>query len=262
MSIDVVRSGGWSLRITTLFLRRRERVLLVLLGSALGAVLNAAVGMNSVTLSWILAPAMVAAAPLGVVKAATACGLNSLGSFIAPGRGRSAHLADWTIYAVTSSLSGAALGAALGLAGQVIPISINLAVALFLIYLGLRELGIARATPPLASRWQVPARWLGNPRRAAVVWGFWLGPGIATQMPHPMFYGLLSLALILPLPAGPALLGFYGACRALPALIATIEGAAFERQFRNRAYEIRLAGHAVCGALAIAIGVAMVPLHV
>ena len=259
--MDVARSGGWPLRITTVFLRRRERVLLVLLGSAVGVVLNATVGMNSATLSWVLAPAMVAAAPLGVVKAATACGLNSLGSFTAPGRERPARLTDWTIYAVTSTLSGAALGAALGLAGQFIPISLNQVVALFLIYLGLRELGIARATPPLASRWQVPARWLGNPRRAAVVWGLWLGPGIATQMPHPMFYGLLSLALILPLPAGPALLGFYGACRAFPALVAAIEGAAFERQFRSRAYEIRLAGHAVCGALAIAIGVSMVSLH-
>jgi len=234
----------------------------VLTGAAVGVWLNLAVGRNAATLSWALAPAMVAAAPLGIVKAATACGLNSLGSFVAPGRARATRLTDWMIYAVTSILSGAGLGAVLGRLGNRIPVSLCPAVALFVIYLGLRELGIARATPPLASRWQVPARWLSNPRRAAAVWGFWLGPGIATQMPHPMFYGLLSLALILPLPAGPALLGFYGACRAVPALVATFKGAAFERQFRGRAYEIRLAGHAVCGALAVAIGVSMLPVHV
>lgn len=242
-------------RITVVFTRRRERVALVVAATAVGVVSHDIARTPLGSSSSAILLAMFAAAPLGLSKSATACGLNSLGTFAIATRPTRVRLFDWLIYALTSTASGAALGAGLSWAGQWTRTSLLVPVALVLVYLGLRELGFVRPTPPIASRWQVPARWVRRPRRAAFVWGFWLGPGVATQMPHPMFYGLLALAVVLPWPTGPVVLGLYGAARSLPALIVAHRGASAERWFRANAYRIRLAGHAVCGTLAIALGV-------
>jgi hypothetical protein len=73
-----------------------------------------------------------------------------------------------------------------------------------------------------------------------------------------MFYGLLALATVFPLPTGPILIGMYGASRALPALLVARHGAVVEEWFRENAYRVRLVGHAVCGTFAIAAGVSLI----
>jgi hypothetical protein len=79
-------------------------------------------------------------------------------------------------------------------------------------------------------------------------------------MPHPMFYGLLALAIVLPWPTGPILIGVYGASRAVPALLVARQGIGVEDWFRENAYRVRLVGHAICGALSIATGVSLISL--
>jgi hypothetical protein len=77
-------------------------------------------------------------------------------------------------------------------------------------------------------------------------------------MPHPSFYGLLALAAVLPWPIGPLFLGLYGAARSVPALLVAHHGADAETWFRNSAFQIRLVGHAICGSLAVALGIDLI----
>lgn len=252
----------WTARLPSVrvvFLRRRERIALTMAAVAVGEIGRLATPASVDPLLPAIVIAMVASGPLAVSKGATACGLNSLSTFATPMRPLSVRLVDWIVYFATSTAAGALLGAILGWSGQWLRHPAAGAIVAFaLVYLGLRELGFIRPTPPIASSWQVPARWVQRPRRAAFVWGLWLGPGLATQMPHPMFYGLLALATVFPLPTGPILIGMYGASRALPALLVARHGAVVEEWFRENAYRVRLVGHAVCGTFAIAAGVSLI----
>lgn len=239
------------------FFRSRERVGLVVAAVALGVLVARFQGPTLAPIGGAFVLATILVAPLAFAKAATACGLNSLGSFVAQSRPRRTRLLDWAIYLGTSTASGAVLGALLGALSQLTRVPAPL-VGVVLAYLGLRELGILRPSPPLASRWQVPARWVTHPRRAAFVWGFWLGPGIATQMPHAVFYGVLLLAAMGGWPTSIWLLGAYGTLRAVPALVVVVLGAGAQEWMVGNAYRVRLLGHALVGTMAIAIGAALV----
>lgn len=246
-------------RIDQVFVGRRDRVAVVAAAVLVGILLPTMAGSPPAALAAASGLAVLSAGPLGLSKTATACGLNALGSFGLETRLVRSRLVDWALYAATSTASGATLGAIMWWVGSWLHSPVLLpAAAILLVFLGVRELGFIRPTPPVASRWQVPARWVHEPRRAAFVWGFWLGPGIATQMPHPSFYGLLALAAVIPWPFAPVALGLYGAMRSAPAFFVATRGAHIERQIVANAYRIRLLGHLCTGAVAIAVGVALI----
>lgn len=227
--------------------------------------------LSGALLSWALLPvigpglttallALPLVAPVAAAKTATACGMNVLASLPDFNRPTTWRLAIVLAYGGTVALTSMAVGFVISQAGGAIGFSRLLpALIPICIYLGLWDLGIVRRRPPLASSWQVPQRWVRNPVGRPLVWGVFLGSGLATQMPYPSFYGLLLLVATLPTPYGVVLMGGYGIFRALPAIPASL----FQR-FAGTAdlrllVALRLLGHSMSGlgCLLLAGGLAM-----
>lgn len=187
--------------------------------------------------------------PVAIAKSATACGMNALATFSRPDRSVGQRLSAAYAYALTATLTAASVGLATSLFGTLLGIGRYLpGVALITLYFGLCELGfIRRRSPVPSSMWQVPARWIHRPLLGPMVWGFFLGSGISTQMPFPSFYALLAVVTTLSWPLGTALMAIYGVSRSIPAI-----GASVSRQWAGTPdvlvmLRLRVAGHAAGG---------------
>lgn len=114
--------------------------------------------------------------------------MNALASFGRYSLPVSRRAFDAAVFMTVSAATAAFLGGLLALVGAIIGLANWLApIAVICLYLGLRDLGFLGIPRVPSSMWQVPARWVVHPHRGAVVWGFFLGSGLATQMPYPSF---------------------------------------------------------------------------
>jgi hypothetical protein len=152
-----------------------------------------------------------------------------------PKRGRVCAL--WHLLGL--SLSAAALGVALGLAGAWLrwagaqlgvalftPASIGIGIGLLALICGLRELGVLSFPLPQRQR-QVPREWwytMGT-RRASFLWGVALGAGFLTFVQYPVYYVLLALALVSPPATGGLLLAASGVAQGLVLIARTVQSA-------------------------------------
>ncbi|MDE3194155.1 MAG: hypothetical protein KGN00_10740 [Chloroflexota bacterium] len=205
-------------------------------------------------LTLIAACALVLTSPVAIAKTATACGINALGTFSRYDRPLIYRVIDAFVYMVTASLTASAIGLIAGFAGEVAGTGRwTLFLGPVFLLLGLREFGLFNRLRVPTMRWQVPARWVSDQRTAPLVWGFFLGSGLATWMPHASFYGLLLLAAFLPLPFGPILMASYGAIRAVPALLAALTRRCSGEVAFTGSLQIRLLGHAVAGAASLVL---------
>jgi hypothetical protein len=192
--------------------------------------------------------------PVAVAKTATACGINALGTFSRYDLPLLGRMRDALVYMTTAVATASVIGLMAALLGTLSNVQTWLFVLgpVFLL-LGLRELGVLSAVPVPTVRWQVPARWVGNPRTAPLVWGVCLGSGLATWMPHATFYGLLLLAAFLPFPLGVALMASYGFIRAVPAVAAAASRRCSGEIALAGNWKLRLLGHALSGAASLAL---------
>ena len=91
-----------------------------------------------------------------------------------------------------------------------------------------------------------------------IVWGMFLGSGLATWMPYPSFYGTLFAALVLGPLLGTILMGVYGATRAVPGLLAAVSPRLGMDVWASHMLEARLSSHLAIGTAAVAAGSALV----
>jgi hypothetical protein len=192
--------------------------------------------------------------PVGAAKTATACGMNALASFSQHRQPSAVRWRASALFCAATVITATSIGLLLGGVGGAIGATrllTWLTPAVFV--LGGAEMGLIRL-PILSSLWQVPARWTRCRTTAPVIWGFFLGSGLSTQMPHPSFYALLLLCIFLPLPLGAAVLGTYGLFRAAPALAATANRRWSATPVVETMFRLRLLGHvtSAAGCLAVA----------
>lgn len=198
-------------------------------------------------------------APLGVAKTATACGLNVVADLAPAGRPAITRLSGAAAYAVTATSAAAALGLAISLVGSWTGAAALLPFAgIVLLSLGLLELGVIGHGRALTLPWQVPAEWVRRRRFAPIVWGLLLGTGLTTYMPHPAYFGVLLMALMLPFPAGVALMAIYGVSRAVPTLLTAIQRSdGLLTRLHQDAWQLRVFGHAISGCASLALAAAI-----
>jgi hypothetical protein len=201
-----------------------------------------------------MACAVLLTVPLAVAKTATACGINALGTFSRYDTPIFHRIKDALLYMATAIATASLIGVAIGFVGMLGGAArwLPMLGPVFLL-VGLRELGLLRRLTVPTMRWQVPARWVADSRTAPMVWGFFLGSGLATWMPHATFYGLLLLAAFVPFPGGAALMGSYGGVRAVPALAAAVSRRCSGEIALAGSWKIRLLGHALSGSAALAL---------
>lgn len=153
-----------------------------------------------------------------------------------------ARVSLW-LHAASYPVGAAALGAGLGLIGELNPwhqnhawaiLTLTIVGCLALVY-SLRELGLVPVPAPQLKR-QVPARWrLRVPARPlSVLYGLELGAGVTTLVAVAGFYVIVVWALT----SGSALTGavvmaLYGAGRAVPVVWIGIRAANIEAAFQT-----------------------------
>jgi hypothetical protein len=216
----------------------------LLVGAGVGLLLAGQIG----TAATVATAAMLLVAPVAVAKSATACGMNALASFGRYDLPVSWRALDAIVFVTVSSVTATLLGVMLAVVGGLIGLANWLApVGVICLYFGLRDLGFLGIPRVPSSMWQVPARWVVHPHRGAVVWGFFLGSGLATQMPYPSFYALLLVVATLPVPLGAAVMGLYGFTRALPGVVAAFAPSWAGTPDALAMFRFRLFGHATTG---------------
>lgn len=236
-------------RLPNLVLSSRFRFPLAIAAVVLGALIAINVRPVVGTQATIALLALPLALPVALAKSATACGMNALATFARPDRSAGQRLSAAYAYALTATVTAAAIGLLASIAGGLVGAARFLpVVAIIALYFGLRELGFIRLGSPVrSSMWQVPARWTHRPLFGPVVWGFFLGSGLSTQMPFPSFYALLAVVTVLPWPLGAGLMAIYGATRSIPGI-----GASISRRWAGTPdvivmLRLRVAGHAASG---------------
>lgn len=225
----------------------RWRIVLALsasvLGFALGTFANEGEGRLGIALL-----ALPLALPVAVAKTATACGMNALGTFSVRRRALRSRLISALVYLFVGTAAAAGVGWILSSAGGALGFDRLLPLAApVCAYLGLREFGLLGRRPLVSSSWQVPARWVKRARVAPLVWGVFLGSGVATQMPYPSFYALLLLAAMLPTPIAAGLMAAYGLARTMPAVAAALWERCSATPSVSRLFGLRLVGHFASG---------------
>lgn len=233
--------------------------------AALGVVVGAGVALVLADQIGVAATVAIAAvplvAPVAIAKSATACGMNALASF-----GRYSLPVTWrafdaVLFVTASVVTASSVGGLLALVGGAIGLADWLApVAVICLYLGLRDLGFLGIPRVPSSMWQVPAGWVEDPHRGAVVWGFFLGSGLATQMPYPSFYALLLAVAMLPVPLAAAVLGLYGLTRAIPGVAAAFLPRWAGTPDPLAMFRFRVFGHATAGLGCVVLAGALLTL--
>jgi hypothetical protein len=239
------------------FSSQRTRLTFIVAALALGVVVYAALAVTLGGTVAIVLLAAWAAAPPAVSKTATACGINVLHTFSRYENPLPLRLGAAVVYAVVSGTTALALGLFLSATGSWLGADrLLVAAGPVALYAGFRELS-GRALPVTTSRWQVPARWVRDARVAPIVWGVFLGSGLATWMPRASFYALLFLSLVLPYPGGALVMLSYGLWRATPAVAAAVtrrcSGEATQAQFLRLVLVGRGASGVAITALASAL---------
>lgn len=202
----------------------------------------------------VTAFAILLACPVAIAKTATACGVNALHTFSRYEWPVFSRLIHAIIFLATASATAGLLGLLAGVAGALLaPSWLVLSLGPVFLLLGLREFGLIPVLPVPTMRWQVPARWVQPGGFAPIVWGAFLGSGLATWMPHASFYGVLLLAFGLPFPVGAWLMITYGAVRATPALAAAITRRCSGEIALALSWKLRLLGHALTGGASLAL---------
>lgn len=240
--------------IPTLIVGTRVRLPSAVLALATGAVLASLFADQLGTSVTIALAALPLVAPVAIAKSATACGMNALASFARYNMPLGIRAVDATAFVAVSAITAGLLGTLLSTIGGVLDLIRWLPIiAAICLYLGLRDLGFMGDPRVPSSRWQVPAEWVERPHRAAVVWGFFLGTGVATQMPYPSFYALLLVCAALPLPLAAGVMGIYGLTRALPAVGSSLSPQWSGTPDITAVLRFRLLGHATSGLGCVAL---------
>lgn len=245
-------SMRWSVADALLASRMRGAIAFAAVGAGavVGAVANATLGAN-VAIALLALPL---ALPVAIAKSATACGMNALATFSQYDQPTSSRLSAAGVFAATACLTATGLGILIASIGDLLGASRLMPVAaLVSLYLGLREIGLLGHRPVLSSAWQVPSWWVRGRRSAPVVWGVFLGSGLATQMPYPSFYALLFVIAVLGWPLGVVVMALYGFARALPAVAAAITGRCAGTADLAVLLRFRLLGHATSGLGCLAL---------
>jgi len=181
--------------------------------------------------------------------------MNALATFSSFEHPLAERLWSAFLMAVTAVLTAATLGVMLALLGMAFGLDRWLPwVGVICLCLGLREFGMFGHRPFRASQWQVPARWVLRRRIAPFIWGFFLGSGLATQMPHVSFFGMLLLAACLPLTNSAALFALYGVGRSLPYVATSVSHRCFGSFEIQAMFRLRLYGHVVNASASILVG--------
>jgi uncharacterized membrane protein len=242
----------------SIFGSSRRAALLALSASLVGGISVFLVGPLTGTGWLVFLYAMLLTIPVAVAKTSTACGINALGTFSQRAIPLRLRLRDAALYLLTSTGTGALIGAALGHLGSLAAgSSLLLPTAGLIGLIGFRELGFLLCIPVPTRRWQVPAGWVADRRRAPFIWGVFLGSGLSTWMPHPSFFGLLVISALLPFPTGVILMASYGFNRALPGLMAAVSARCSDRVALSASWRLRLLGHTSSGATSIALATAL-----
>lgn len=248
-------SGG------SLFLSTRARAAAVAVAAVVWA---AAYGLLSHALgstAALVLLALLVAVPVSASKTVTACGLNVLHTVARHEFPSAGQPVPALLYTATATLTAALVGWILSIAGNAFTHGDWLVLAAPVFALAaLREFA-GPAVPVATSSWQVPARWVGGRLRGAIVFGFFLGSGIATWMPSATFYALAVLSFLLPGPAGIVVMGGYGLIRAAPAFLVAFTPCSSE-DIRRRSLELYLAGRAAGGLASFGMAFALAAMYV
>lgn len=127
------------------------------------------------------------------------------------------------VFAAASLVGGGAMAALIGLLGSVLgPHALGAILFPFLTILALGELGVIRVPRPQRKE-QVPANWRSElpPSQFAAGYGFLLGGGVFTPIPHLTFYLVVLLAAFVG-PIAAALVGISYAGARAAAIIAVV----------------------------------------
>ncbi len=240
------------------FLSRRALASLSVGAFLVGVMSGLAPSLGAVSLAGTVYLAAALAVSLALAKTGTACGVNVLGYLSRAQSPLLTRACDATAYAVASAATATLIGLALSAAGTALGADRVVAATVpILAYLGAKELGITPTRHVASRSWQVPQDWVKDRRVGPLIWGVCLGSGFATWMPFPSYFGLITLAFLLPFPNGGALLGLYGAARAAPAVVTSITGGRYIHAINDRMWPIVLYGHITAGCLSFALAGAL-----
>ncbi len=257
-SIPAIGALFWGRR--SVFLSGQIRVVAsaVAITLGIGAYVSLSYLLGS-TLSLVIL-ALLVAIPVSASKTVTACGLNVLHTVARHEFPSSGQPGFAILYAITATVTAGSIGWLLSIAGETLTRGqwLVLAVPTFMLA-GFREFG-GPAVPVLTSSWQVPAHWVRGRLTGAIVFGFFLGSGIATWMPSASFYALAVLSFLLPAPTGVIVMGGYGLVRAAPAIVVALTACSSE-DIRRHSLQLYLAGRATSGLMSFAMAAAVAAMY-